>query len=102
MPDDDKRTAIDLLLDLLEENGVEYIFGVPGSAIPPLYQALEGRKIKHILAKHEEGAAFMAAGYAKASGRLGVCCGTAGPGGTNALTGIACAYSDCTPVLMIT
>ena len=96
-------TVVEVLLDRLEAEGVEYIFGVPGAALTPLYEALLKRTaIQHILAKHEEGAALMAAGYARVSGKLGVCCATTGPGGTNALTGIASAYADSLPVLMVT
>lgn len=95
--------AVDLLMSYLVAEGVEYIFGVPGAALTPLYEALIGhRSIKHILAKHEEGAAFMAAGFARVRRKLGVCFATTGPGGTNALTGIACAMADSAPVLLIT
>jgi acetolactate synthase-1/2/3 large subunit len=96
-------TAIHVLLRYLELEGVEYIFGIPGGAITPLYEALFERKtIQPILAKHEEGAAFMAHGYARASRKIGVCCTTTGPGGTNALTGIAAAHADSVPILLIT
>ena len=97
------KPAVHVLLDYLEHEGVEYIFGVPGGPIMPLYEALYERgRIKPILAKHEEGAAFMADGYARVSGKVGVCCTTSGPGATNALTGIAVAHADHVPVLLIT
>lgn len=96
----------DLLVAYLEQIGVEYVFGVPGGHIEPLYNALarSARRggVKHILARHEAGAAFMADGYARETGRLGVCCSTAGPGATNLLTGVACAYENHIPLLVIT
>ena len=96
-------TAIQVLLRYLETEGVEYIFGVPGGPLIPLYEALFLRqRIRPILAKHEEGAAFMADGYARVRNGLGVCCATTGPGATNALTGVASSYSDSIPVLLIT
>ncbi|MBI4061629.1 MAG: thiamine pyrophosphate-binding protein [Elusimicrobia bacterium] len=97
------KPAVHFLLEYLEQEGVDYIFGIPGGPIMPLYEALYARgRIKPILAKHEEGAAFMADGYARASGRIGVCCTTTGPGATNALTGLAVAYADQIPVLLLT
>ena len=96
----------DLILRYLERLGVEYIFGVPGGAIEPLYNALARSERnggpKAVIARHETGAAFMAEGYARETGKLGVCCATSGPGATNMLTGIASAYADSTPVLAIT
>lgn len=95
--------AASLLLDYLHQEGVDHLFGIPGGPIMPLYASLyEGGKIRPVLTKHEEGAAFMADGYARVSGRFGVCCATAGPGATNALTGIAVAYADHVPVLLLT
>lgn len=96
-------SSIEVILECIEEAGVEYLFGVPGGPLTPLYEALSERKrIKHVLAKHESGAAFMANGYARVSGKLGVCCATSGPGGTNALTGIAASFADSVPVLLLT
>jgi acetolactate synthase-1/2/3 large subunit len=96
-------TAIQVLLHALEEEGVSHIFGVPGGPLVPLYEGLaERQSIQHILAKHEEGAAFMAEGYARVHRGLGVCCATSGPGATNAITGIASANSDSIPVLCLT
>ena len=96
----------DLLVAYLEQMGVEYVFGIPGGAIEPLYNALarSARRggIRHILARHETGAAFMADGYARESGKLGVCCSTSGPGATNLITGVACAFSNQVPMLVIT
>lgn len=96
----------DLLVAYLEQIGVEYVFGIPGGAIEPLYNALarSARRggVRHILARHEAGAAFMADGYARESGKLGVCCSTSGPGATNLITGVACAYGNNVPMLVIT
>lgn len=93
----------DLIVKILEDAGVEYIFGIPGGAIEDLNISLyNNKKIKPIVTKHEEGAAFMADGYARVSGRLGVCCSTAGPGALNMVTGIATSYEDSIPVLALT
>jgi acetolactate synthase-1/2/3 large subunit len=95
-------TVIEVILRVLEEEGVTHIFGVPGGPLVPLYQALaERQRIQPILAKHEEGAAFMAEGYARVRRGLSVCYGTSGPGATNALTGVASAYSDSVPLLFL-
>lgn len=96
----------DLLVAYLEQMEVDYVFGVPGGHIEPLYNALarstrRGR-IRHVLARHEAGAAYMADGYARETGKIGVCCSTAGPGATNLLTGVACAYENHVPMLVIT
>lgn len=98
--------AVDLLVAYLEQIGVEYVFGVPGGAIEPLYNAL-ARSARRggprpIVARHETGAAFMADGYARETGRIGVCCATSGPGATNLITGVACAYENEIPLLVIT
>ena len=96
----------DLLVNYLAQIGVDYVFGVPGGAIEPLYNALarsarrEGPRA--IVARHETGAAFMAEGYARETGKLGVCCATTGPGATNLMTGVASAYQDNVPMLVIT
>jgi acetolactate synthase I/II/III large subunit len=96
----------DLLVAYLEQMGVEYVFGIPGGAIEPLFNALarSARRggIRHILARHEAGAAFMADGYARETGKIGVCCATSGPGSTNLITGVACAYGNNIPMLVIT
>ncbi len=96
----------DLLVAYLEQMGVEYVFGIPGGAIEPLYDALakSARRggIRHILARHESGAAFMADGYARETGKIGVCCATSGPGTTNLITGAACTYGNHIPMLIIT
>lgn len=96
----------DLVVAYLEQLGIEYVFGIPGGAIEPLYNALarSARRggIRHILARHEAGAASMADGYARESGKIGVCCSTSGPGATNLITGVACAYDNNIPMLVIT
>ena len=98
-----KVTTASLLLKYLEAEGVEYIFGIPGTSLVPLFDALNKQDtIRPILTKHEEGAAFMADGYARVSGRIGVCYATSGPGVTNQVSGIANAYMDNVPLLVIT
>lgn len=92
----------ELIVKFLERLGIEYIFGMPGAHILPVYDSLYHSKIHSILAKHEQGAAFMAGGYARASGKIGACITTAGPGATNLVTGIANAYADKLPLLIIT
>ena len=97
------KPAVHVLLDYLEREGVDHVFGIPGGPIIPLYEAMYARgKITPVLAKHEGGAAFMADAYARSTGRIGVCCTTTGPGATNALTGIAVAHADHIPVLLLT
>ena len=86
----------------MERLGIECIFGMPGAHILPVYDALYDSKIQAVLAKHEQGAAFMAGGYARVSGKPAACIATAGPGATNLITGIANAYVDKLPVLVIT
>ncbi len=90
------------LLDALRDEGCEVLFGYPGGAIMPVYDALVDYPIKHILVRHEQGAALSADGYARVSGKVGVCMATSGPGATNLLTGIANAFMDSVPMLVIT
>jgi acetolactate synthase-1/2/3 large subunit len=92
----------ELLVRYLELLGIECIFGIPGSHILPVYDALHDSPIKSMLAKHEQGAGFMASGYARVSGGVGACITTAGPGATNLVTAIASAYADHLPVIAIT
>jgi acetolactate synthase-1/2/3 large subunit len=98
-------TVADLLVTYLEQIGVEYVFGIPGGAIEPFYNAIARSTrrggIRHVLARHEAGAAYMADGYARESGKIGVCCVTSGPGSTNLITGVACAYDNNVPLLAI-
>ena len=90
------------LVQALAVEGVDTLFGYPGGAIMPLYDALYGAPVRHVLVRHEQGAAFAANGYARASGRVGVCVATSGPGATNLLTGIADAMLDSVPMVVIT
>jgi acetolactate synthase I/II/III large subunit len=92
----------DALLEALRERGVEVVFGYPGGAIMPLYDALLDSGIRHVLMRHEQAAAFAADGYARVSGRPGVCIATSGPGATNLVTGIANAFLDSVPLVAIT
>ncbi|HHH43262.1 MAG TPA: thiamine pyrophosphate-binding protein [Gammaproteobacteria bacterium] len=123
-----ERTYADLIVAYLNQVGVEYVFGVPGGAIAPLFSALahqspcdpsdvatglsprilsrrtprRTRELRAVVARHEAGAAFMADGYARETGKLGVCCATTGPGAASLVTGIASAYADQIPMLVIT
>ncbi|MEM3479081.1 MAG: biosynthetic-type acetolactate synthase large subunit [Candidatus Bathyarchaeia archaeon] len=90
------------LVEALKRENVEIIFGIPGGAILPVYDVLYSSDIKHILMRHEQCAAHAADGYARASGRVGVCMSTSGPGATNLVTGIANAYMDSSPIVAIT
>lgn len=96
----------ELIVSCLERAGVEYVFGVPGGAVEPIYNALARSSRRGgprpVVARHEVGAAYMADGYARETGRLGVCIATSGPGATNMLTGIACARSSGVPLLALT
>ncbi|ABA57767.1 Acetolactate synthase large subunit [Nitrosococcus oceani ATCC 19707] len=98
--------AGDLLVAYLAQLSVDYVFGVPGGAIEPLYNALarSARKggPRAVVARHETGAAFMADGYGRQTGKLAVCCATTGPGATNLITGVASAYENRIPMLVIT
>lgn len=97
------KSGAEILLDSLKAEGTEYIFGYPGGAVLPLYDALYSYKgIKHILTRHEQGATHAAEGYAKVTGKPGVVLVTSGPGATNAITGIADAMSDSVPMVVIT
>ncbi len=95
------ETCGEALIALLERYGVDTVFGIPGVHTLALYRGLAKSGIRHVLVRHEQGAAFAADGYARASGRPGVCCVITGPGVTNAATGIGQAYSDSVPVLML-
>ena len=97
-----KKTGAQILIESLIREGVEIIFGYPGGATLPIYDVLYDAPIKHILVRHEQGAAHMADGYARATGKVGVCLATSGPGATNLVTGIATAYMDSIPIVAIT
>ena len=97
-----KLNGAEILVECLLEQGVDTIFGFPGGAVLNIYDALYKYKdkIRHILTSHEQGASHAADGYARASGKVGVCLATSGPGATNLVTGIATAYMDSIPWLL--
>ena len=97
-----KITVSELVVRYMERLGIGHIFGMPGAHILPVYDALYDSSIQTVLVKHEQGASFMAGGYARVSGSIGACITTAGPGATNLVTGIANAHADRQPVLAIT
>src|SRR5207244_11627652 len=90
------------VVETLRQEHVKYVFGMPGGANLPIYDALLDSDIRHILVRHEQSAAHMADAFGRVSGRAGVCMGTSGPGATNLVTGIATAYDDSSPVVAIT
>jgi acetolactate synthase-1/2/3 large subunit len=97
----------DLLVAYLEQLEIDFVFGIPGGAIEPLYNAIarnqrRGGRLSHIVARHEAGAAFMADGYARETGKIGVCVATSGPGATNLITAVATSYANGVPILVIT
>ncbi len=96
------KTGSEILLDALIREGVEYIFGIPGGSNLPLFDAIYDSPIKFILTRHEQGAGHAADGYARATGKVGVCLATSGPGATNLVTAIATAYMDSIPIVAIT
>src|SRR4051812_6428257 len=92
-----------ILFESLLKEGVDTIYGLPGGAILPVYDAFpDYPQIQHVLVRHEQAAAFAADGYARMTGKVGVCMATSGPGATNLVTGIASAYMDSVPVVAIT
>src|SRR5918912_710900 len=103
-PEPARRTGAQIMCEALIREGVELIFGIPGGAIMPFYHALAGYRgrLHHVLCRHEQGAGHAAEGYARATGRVGVCVGTSGPGATNLVTPIADAWMDSTPLVAIT
>src|SRR5437764_1937905 len=90
------------LICALEKEGVDIVFGLPGGANLPIYDALVDASFRHILVRHEQSAAHMADGYARIKRKAGVCFATSGPGATNLITGIATAYADSSPMIAIT
>ncbi len=95
-------TGAKMLLECLNKEGVDCIFGYPGGVTLPFYDALYDHPIRHVLVRHEQNAAFAASGYAKATGKVGVCCATSGPGATNLVTGLVDALMDSVPVVALT
>ena len=97
-----QRTGAQIIWECLVHEGVKTVFGYPGGAILPAYDAMLDYPVRHVLVRHEQGAAHMADGYARASGQVGVAIATSGPGATNLVTGIATAFMDSTPLVFIT
>jgi acetolactate synthase I/II/III large subunit len=97
-----KKTGAEILWECMLREGVDVVFGYPGGANMPIYDAMLSYPVHHVLVRHEQGAAHMADGYARASGKVGVAMGTSGPGATNLVTGIATAMMDSSPVVFIT
>src|SRR5512145_2708628 len=97
-----KRNGAELIIEALERQGVSIVAGIPGGANLPIYNALYRSRIRHILARHEQGAGFIAQGIARSTGRAGVCFATSGPGITNLITAIADAKLDSVPLVAIT
>lgn len=97
-----QMTVAEAIIRFLQEEGVEVIFGYPGGAVIGFYDALYNSSLKHVLVRHEQGAAHAADGYARSTGKIGVCVATSGPGATNLVTGIATAYMDSIPLIAIT
>ncbi|ESP94838.1 acetolactate synthase, large subunit, biosynthetic type [Pseudoalteromonas luteoviolacea 2ta16] len=95
-------TGAQMVIDILVKQGISDVFGYPGGAIMPIYDALYGAPLKHYLTRHEQGAGFAAVGYARSTGKLGVCFATSGPGATNLVTALADAMMDSVPLLAIT
>jgi len=98
-----KLSGSQILCEALVREGVELLYGYPGGAIMPFYDALTSYpSLRHILVRHEQAAAHAADGYARATGKAGVCVATSGPGATNLVTGLATAFMDSTPIVAIT
>ena len=96
------RTGAQIIWECLVHEGVTTVFGYPGGAILPTYDAMLDYPVRHVLVRHEQGASHMADGYARASGQVGVCMATSGPGATNLVTGIATAMMDSVPMVCVT
>jgi acetolactate synthase I/II/III large subunit len=102
-PDAPPRRMVDVFLRYLKEEGVRHVFAIPGGLVYPFMAAVEADPaLTLVMPKHEEGAAFMADGYARTTGKLAVCSGTSGPGSTNLVTGVACAFADGVPMFVLT
>ena len=95
-------TGANILVECLLREGVDCLFGYPGGVTLPFYDVLYDAKVKHYLVRHEENACFMAQGYARSTGKVGVCCATSGPGATNLVTGLVDALLDSIPIVAIT
>ena len=97
-----KNSGAEVLVQVLEENEIRYVFGIPGGHLLKFYDSIYRSNLVPILTKHESGASFMATGHAQVSGGIGACAGTVGPGATNLVTGVASAYMDSIPLLVVT
>jgi tartronate-semialdehyde synthase len=97
-----RMPAMQAVVKVLESEGVDYAFGIPGAAILPLYDAMRKSSIKHLTVRHEEGATHAADGYSRATGKVGIAIGTSGPAGTNMITGLYTALADSIPIICIT
>jgi len=95
-------TGAKIIVECLKKEGVKVVFGIPGGQVLPLFDALYHSEVRFILTRHEQGAAHMADGYARASGEVGVCIATSGPGATNLTTGLATAHMDSIPMVALT
>ena len=97
-----KKTGAEILIDALAQEGVDVLFAFPGGQVIPIFNALyDAKDLKIVLVRHEQAAAHAAEGYARATGKVGVCLATSGPGATNLITGIADAYMDSIPIVAI-
>ncbi|MBA3826023.1 MAG: acetolactate synthase large subunit, partial [Ktedonobacterales bacterium] len=101
-PPPPQRTGAQMMCDALEQEGVTVLYGYPGGTIMPFYDALTGSTLTHVLVRHEQAAAHAADGFARATGKVGVCVATSGPGATNLVTGLATAFMDSVPLVAIT
>ena len=97
-----KLTGSQILMECLKREGVDTLFGFPGGALYEIYDELSRTDIRHVLVRHEQAAVHAADGYARSSGSVGVCLVTSGPGATNTITGIATAYADSIPMVVLT
>ncbi|MDR2427545.1 MAG: hypothetical protein LBD19_01165 [Endomicrobium sp.] len=97
----EKKTGAQILIESLLKENVEVVFGLPGGQALPIFDAMHGSKLNFILARHEQAASHMADGYARSTGKPGVCIVTSGPGATNIVTGLANAYMDSVPMVAI-
>ena len=92
----------DAMVRLLENEGVDTVFGYPGAAVIDIYESLRASSVHHVLVRQEQAAVHAASGYARTTGKVGVCIATSGPGATNLITGIATAYMDSIPIVIFT
>ena len=97
-----RKTGAEVIVDMVQHHGIDYIFGYPGGAVIPIFDAIFDSKVNFILTRHEQGAAHMADGYARATGKPAVVVVTSGPGATNTVTGILTAKMDSVPMIVIT